>query len=79
MVFYNLPEYCHSSAASFLGDGLSSAGKFASTFLVILPLEEKDRAAMSHYSILLICSFLYYSHTKRTLKYILLVLKLRNT
>lgn len=41
MVFYNCPEYCHSSAASFLGDGLSSAGKLASTFLVILPLEEE--------------------------------------
>lgn len=44
MVFYNCPEYCHSSAASFLGDGLSSAGKLASTFLVILPLEEETES-----------------------------------
>lgn len=33
----------YSSAASFLGDGLSSAGIFASTFLVILPLVEEER------------------------------------
>lgn len=32
----------YSSAASFLGDGLSSAGLFASTFLVILPLVEEE-------------------------------------
>lgn len=31
-----------SSAAPFLGDGLGSAGEFASTFLVILPLEEEE-------------------------------------
>lgn len=48
-----------SSAAPVLGDGLSSAGEFASTFLVILPLEE-ERAGMSHPSFLLVCYFQCY-------------------
>ena len=68
------------SAASFLGNGLSSAGKFASAFLVILPsAEKKVRAGMSHPSVLLIWSFQCCLQAKITRKYILHVVKLTNT
>lgn len=54
-----------SFASSFPGDGLSSAGKFASTFLVILPLEEEEvRAGRRPPLILLICLFQCYLHAK---------------
>lgn len=81
VVFYNLPEYCQficclsplcwvEEIASCASKVELDARKFASAFLVILPLqEEKSRSGMHHHSILLTCLFQCYLHVKMTLHY----------
>lgn len=68
-----------SPAAPFLGDGLSSAGEFASTFLVILPLEEEGKSWDESSFIPDSMLFSVLSTCNITPKYVLLVTKLRNS